>query len=106
MYLQLLGNHQLVMLQLYLKQNKLHINMCGMNLLKLGIKQLDHNFMGVVDINKNTLSEIDLYHGNIAMPKGFEINRDRIKSDILTSFINQKRINNNPKAYAYKDYQV
>jgi len=62
--------------------------------------------MGVVDINKKTLSEIDLYHGNIAMPKGFEINRDRIKGDILTSFINQKRINNNPKAYAYKDYQV
>ena len=45
--------------------------------------------MGVVDINKKTLSEIDLYHGNIAMPKGFEINRDRIKSDILTSYINQ-----------------
>jgi hypothetical protein len=62
--------------------------------------------MGVVDINKKTLSEIDLYYGNIAMPKGFEINRDRIKSDILTSYINQKRINNNPQTYSYKDYQV
>ena len=57
-------------------------------------------------MNKNKLSEIALYHGDIAMPKGFEINRDRIKSDILTSYINQKRINNNPKAYAFKDYQV
>ena len=60
--------------------------------------------MGVVDINKKTLSEIDLYYGSIVMPKGFEINRDRIKGDILTSFINQKRINNNP--YSFKDYEV
>jgi hypothetical protein len=48
--------------------------------------------MGVVDINKKTLSEIDLYHGNIAMPKGFEINRDRIKGDILSSFIIKKKL--------------
>jgi hypothetical protein len=57
-------------------------------------------------MQKKVLSEIDLYFGEIKSPKGFEINRDRIKSDILTSFINQKRISNNPKAYAYKDYQV
>jgi hypothetical protein len=53
-------------------------------------------------MQKKVLSEIDLYFGEIASPKGFEINRDRIKGDILTSFINQKRINNNPQAYAYK----
>jgi hypothetical protein len=57
-------------------------------------------------MQKKVLSEVDLYFGEIASPKGFEINRDRIKGDILTSFINQKRINNNPQAYAYKDYQV
>jgi hypothetical protein len=47
--------------------------------------------MGVVDINKKTLSEIDLYYGSIVMPKGFEINRDRIKSDILTSYHKSKK---------------
>jgi hypothetical protein len=57
-------------------------------------------------MQKKVLSEIDLYFGEIASPKGFEINRDRIKGDILTSFITQKRINNNPQAYAFKDYQV
>jgi hypothetical protein len=57
-------------------------------------------------MQKKVLSEVDLYFGEIVSPKGFEINRDRIKGDILTSFINQKRINNNPQAYAFKDYQV
>jgi hypothetical protein len=57
-------------------------------------------------MQKKVLSEIDLYFGEIASPKGFEINRDRIKGDILTSFINQKRINNNPQTYAFKDYQI
>jgi hypothetical protein len=42
-------------------------------------------------MQKKVLSEIDLYFGEIASPKGFEINRDRIKGDILTSFINQKK---------------
>jgi hypothetical protein len=50
-------------------------------------------------MHKKVLSEIDLYFGEIKSPKGFEINRDRIKGDILTSFINQKKINNNPKIF-------
>ena len=29
-------------------------------------------------MNKNTLSEIALYHGDIAMPKNFEIDRDKL----------------------------
>ena len=36
-------------------------------------------------MNKNTLSEIALYHGDIAMPKGFEIDRDKLSGDILQS---------------------
>ena len=36
-------------------------------------------------MNKNTLSEIALYHGDIAMPKGFEIDRDKLSEDILQS---------------------
>jgi hypothetical protein len=43
-------------------------------------------------MQKKVLSEIDLYFGEIKSPKGFEINRDRIKGDILTSFINQKKL--------------
>ena len=38
-------------------------------------------------MNKNTLSEIVLYHGDIAMPKNFEIDRDKLSSDILQSNI-------------------
>ena len=36
-------------------------------------------------MNKNTLSEIALYYGDIAMPKGFEIDRDKLSGDILQS---------------------
>ena len=38
-------------------------------------------------MNKNTLSEIALYHGDIAMPKNFEIDRDKLSKDILQSDI-------------------
>ena len=36
-------------------------------------------------MNKNILSEIALYYGDIAMPKGFEIDRDKLSGDILQS---------------------
>ena len=38
-------------------------------------------------MNKNTLSEIALYHGDIAMPKNFKIDRDKLSTDILQSDI-------------------
>ena len=38
-------------------------------------------------MNKNTLSEIALYNGDIAMPKNFEIDRDKLSKDILQSDI-------------------
>jgi hypothetical protein len=38
-------------------------------------------------MNKNILSEIALYHGDIAMPKNFEIDRDKLSTDILQSDI-------------------
>jgi hypothetical protein len=73
--------------------------MYGMSLLKLGIKQLEVNLdnYSLIDyillgMQKKVLSEIDLYFGEIASPKGFEINRDRIKGDILTSFIIKKEL--------------
>jgi hypothetical protein len=41
-------------------------------------------------MQKKVLSEIGLYYGDVAMPKGFEIDRDQLKSDILKSHINTK----------------
>ena len=37
----------------------------------------------MVDINKNILSQIDLYSGEISMPKGFEIDKDTLQTDII-----------------------
>ena len=57
-------------------------------------------------MHKKVLTEVDLYTGEIAMPKGFEINRNIIKNDIIKSFVTEDRINNNSKAYSYKYYKV
>jgi len=57
-------------------------------------------------MQKKVLSEIDLYHGAIDAPKGFEIKRDTIKNSILDSFIKEKRISENIKDYSYSDYQL
>jgi hypothetical protein len=38
-------------------------------------------------MHKKVLSEIDLHYGKIDMPKGFEIDRDKLQSDILSSQI-------------------
>ena len=38
----------------------------------------------MVGITKKLLSQIDLYTGTISMPKGFEIDRDVLKTDIIT----------------------
>ena len=57
-------------------------------------------------MQKVVLSEIDLYSGEVAMPKGFDIDLDKIRNYIIESYVQQKRINNNPKAYAFDDYVV
>ena len=57
-------------------------------------------------MEKITLSEISLIHGPVVMPKGFEINRDKIKNDIIESYIHANRVSTNPKDYTYKDYKV
>ena len=41
----------------------------------------------MVVIEQNILSKLDLYVGNIEMPKGFEIDREVLKKDILTHII-------------------
>ena len=45
----------------------------------------------VVGMQKKVLSEIALYYGDVAMPKGFEIDQDKLQSDILSSNINNKK---------------
>ena len=45
----------------------------------------------VVGMQKKVLSEIDLHYGQVDMPKGFEIDRDKLQSDILSSRINNKK---------------
>lgn len=57
-------------------------------------------------MKKQVVSEIDIVSGTIDSPKGFEIDRGKIKNDIINSFINQKRISDNKKDFAYTDYQV
>ena len=41
-------------------------------------------------MQKKVLTEVDLYHGEIAMPKGFEIDLDKIRNDIIESYVKQK----------------
>ena len=57
-------------------------------------------------MKKKILSENSLYYGEIETPKGYEIDRDQIRNDIIDSFVNKNRINNNPKTYAFEDYVV
>ena len=57
-------------------------------------------------MQKKVLTEVDLYSGEIEMPKGFEIDRDQIRNDIIESFVKKNRINDNPKQYSFDDYVV
>ena len=41
-------------------------------------------------MQKKVLSEQALYFGDVAMPKGWDIDRDKLQSDILQSQINNK----------------
>ena len=41
----------------------------------------------MVDIKQRILSKIDLYTGTILMPKGFEIDREVLKQDILQHIV-------------------
>ena len=36
-------------------------------------------------MQKKVLSEISLYYGDVAMPKGWDIDRDKLQDDILKS---------------------
>ena len=42
-------------------------------------------------MQKKVLSEIALYYGDVAMPKDWDIDRDKLSSDILQSVIQKKK---------------
>ena len=44
-----------------------------------------------MEMKKKVLAEIDLYYGDIEMPKGFEIDCKKLQTDILNSQINNKK---------------
>ena len=50
-------------------------------------------------MQKQVVSEIAIIHGTVDSPKGFEINRDKIKNDIISSFVTNKKFNDS-------DYEV
>ena len=41
------------------------------------------------------LSTIDLYHGTIDCPKGFEIDRKIIKNSIIQNYVSHQTLNKN-----------
>ena len=44
-------------------------------------------------MHKKVLTEVDLYTGEIRMPKGFDIDRDKIRNDIIESYIKRNKPN-------------
>tara|TARA_R100000005_G_C4952245_1_gene172249 strand:+ start:445 stop:993 length:549 start_codon:yes stop_codon:yes gene_type:complete len=57
-------------------------------------------------MQKVVLSEISLIYGDVKTPKGFEIDQNKIKNDIISSYANGDRISSNPLDYSYNDYKV
>ena len=57
-------------------------------------------------MQKKVLSEIDLYYGKVDMPKGYEIDRVKIKNDIINSYITDQGLTDNKRSHAYTDYKV
>ena len=55
-------------------------------------------------MQKKVLTEVDLYYGEIDMPKGFEIDRDQIKNDIIESYVKLNRVSDNSQNYKFTDY--
>jgi|TARA_E500000318_G_C3565990_1_gene215652 hypothetical protein len=57
-------------------------------------------------MKQTILSQIDIYEGEIKMPKFFDINRSELKADILESYVTQNVRSNNKLDYASMDYNL
>ena len=58
------------------------------------------------NMKQTILSQIDIYEGEIKMPKFFDINRSELKADILESYVTQNVRSNNKLDYASMDYNL
>ena len=52
------------------------------------------------------LSKISLYHGTIDCPKGFEIDRKKIKNSIIQNYVSHQTLSNNPLDLTNRDFKV
>lgn len=57
-------------------------------------------------MHKKVLSEIDLYFGMVDMPKYFEINREELKSNLLSSVLKDKYFSNSSVISTPFDYKM
>ena len=57
-------------------------------------------------MNKKILSEINLFEGEIVLPKNHQVDRYKIKSDILQSKLENKTVSSNPYAFSFCDYSI
>ena len=66
-------------------------------------------------MKKKVLSEIELYYGQVEMPKDFEIDRNKLQQDILKSHLNNKKfpfskawdmLNTYTREHLYLEYGV
>lgn len=57
-------------------------------------------------MHKKVLSEIDTYFGIVDMPKYFEINREELKSNLLSSVIKDKYFSNSSVMSTQFDYEM
>ena len=57
-------------------------------------------------MRKKVLSEIDIYFGIVDMPKYFEINREELKSNLLSSVLKDKYFSNSSVISTPFDYEM
>lgn len=57
-------------------------------------------------MKKTVLSEIDIYQGDLKMPKNFDVNRSKLKADILDSHLQENTITNDPFSFSFLDYKI
>jgi len=61
----------------------------------------------VLFMHRKILSQVDLYYGDVKMPKNFEIDRTKIKEQIIySSFISDNRKNNDKNDKRYNDFII
>ena len=57
-------------------------------------------------MNKEILSQTDIYFGEINMPKHFDINRDQLKSSLLESVLKDQQFFNDFVDRNFNDFKL